>query len=152
VSRKDRPDGIPEKDECIRQVMRLMQIPGAWVTGKTGIELAERWGLGLKTVEAYSAEASRRLRDSQFDKATAKVMLAEHLRFIAGLAMGQNGKGRELRTAVAAISELADILGIKGGDDLRPADMNMTIIAYPPEPIEQEAGGDADATTEPSAE
>lgn len=60
---KPKPPPVAERVRQIAKLMANLQ----WVRGVSAAELAEKWGLDENTVEKDSAEASRRLRESDED-------------------------------------------------------------------------------------
>jgi hypothetical protein len=104
------------KETRIRHIMTMMS-RSAWECGISATSLAEEWSLSQDTLDRYAGEASRRIREAQFDRETARALIANQLRLIQRLAMGRTDKlgrvtGRELRTAVAAAATLGKILGL----------------------------------------
>lgn len=88
--------------------MRLMTTPGGWQTGRTGIGLAQEWGIALNTVERDAAEASRRVREDLFDREEMRAQLVAQLQVVTAVAL----RARKTRDAVAAIAEVAKMLGL----------------------------------------
>jgi hypothetical protein len=54
------PECPPTREDRVRAIMELM--PARWVRGKTGEELATRWGLSANALRDLAAEAWRRVR------------------------------------------------------------------------------------------
>ncbi len=82
---------------------------GEWVPGITGQEVADKFGVSPRTVEAYSAEASRIIRSAVANDDDLRAMMIATLQTIVGRSM----KGRQMRTAVEAIKAMAGITGVE---------------------------------------
>jgi hypothetical protein len=97
-----------EKTERIRHITRLMA-SGHWVTGVTGPELADEWGVAVATVEGYSAEASRLVREAIASSDDIRAQVLATLQTITSEAMHSG----QLRTAVESVKALAGIAGVE---------------------------------------
>lgn len=113
----------------VREISALMQ-SGRWLS-KVAAELAERWGVSVKTVRAASAEASRRLRSA--------LNLEEEAASLAGcfdLAIELATNQGDPRALVLATEAKAKALGLDkpqkvavtdvAGNDLPPALCGLT--------------------------
>jgi hypothetical protein len=69
--KKPRPAIRDQKPHRVRHCMRLMS-QGLWISGLTAEELANKWGVTMRSMESYAAEASRRIREG--------IMLDDELR------------------------------------------------------------------------
>lgn len=96
----------PDKDQRVNEIAAMMA-SGRWVTGVTALELAERWGVPFKTLEADAAEASRRIRAELSGNDDLRARLVATLETITERAM-QRG---QLRTAVESVKTLAGVAG-----------------------------------------
>jgi hypothetical protein len=97
-----------EKTERIRHITRLMA-SGHWVTGVTGPELADEWGVAVGTVEGYSAEASRFVREAIASSDDIRAQILATLQSITSEAMHRG----QLRTAVESVKALAGVAGVE---------------------------------------
>lgn len=93
--KKPKPARRDQKPHRVRHCMRLMA-QGLWVAGLTADELATKWGVTLRSMESYAAEASRRIREG--------VMLDDEMRgqvlsTIQSIATEANELGKLARTA-----------------------------------------------------
>jgi hypothetical protein len=95
-----------EKTDRIRHISKLMA-SGRWVTGVTGADLADEWGVALATVEGYSAEASRLVREAVASSDDLRAQILATLQSITSEAMHRG----QLRTAVESVKALAGIAG-----------------------------------------
>ncbi len=97
-----------EKTERIRRIVKLMA-GGQWVTGVTGIDLAEEWGVSPTTVEGYSAEASRIVREAVASSDDIRAQVLATLQTITTESMRRG----QLRTAVESVKALAGVAGVE---------------------------------------
>lgn len=85
-----------------------------WVTGKTGKELADKWGLQQQTVRKDAAMASKLIKEGLGDPQELMARLAGSLEHIAMKATASGEYG----PAVQAIKAHADITGAKKPDEV----------------------------------
>lgn len=106
--RKGGIDAAKTPAERIDAIRRLMA-NGRWVTGVTGLDLAKHWRVTPETVRRYAAEASRALRADESDLDDLRARNRATLETIVSEAMAS----KDLRSAIAAIATMADLLGLK---------------------------------------
>lgn len=113
----------------VREISALMQ-SGRWLS-KVATELAEKWGVSVKTVRAASAEASRRIR-SELNLEEEAASLAGCFDHAIELASNQG----DARALVLATEAKAKALGLdkpqkiavtdSKGNDLPPGLIDLT--------------------------
>lgn len=114
--KKPKPARRDQKPHRVRHCMRLMA-QGLWIGGLTADELATKWGVTLRSVESYAAEASRRIREG--------VMLDEEMRSqvlstIQSIATEANELGKKAMTAAQPMP------GLNGAPDRPPKPQAIT--------------------------
>lgn len=100
------PIGPQKRSVRIREIVKLMA-GGRWVTGVTGVELAERWHVARDTMKRDAATASGLVRDAVADTDEIRGRIIATLETITQRAM----KTGQLRTAVESIRTLAGVSG-----------------------------------------
>lgn len=108
----------------VREISALMQ-SGRWIS-KVALDLAERWGVSVKTVRAASAEASRRLR--------SELNLEEEAAALSGcfdLAISLASEQGDPRALVLATEAKAKALGLDKPQKIAMTDAQGDDLPYP---------------------
>jgi hypothetical protein len=123
------PPTSPPPHERVR-IIREMMLQNEWVTGKTGVELAERWGLAEATVRGDAATASGEIKSSFGDKDQILTRCMTMIESAFEVAQLDPMPANAARAMVACAEKLAQISGAAApvkvaatdtkGDDLPP--------------------------------
>lgn len=100
-----------DREGRVRAVMDLMSA-GRWVRGKTAAILAAGWDLEVNTVEAYAAEASRRVK-SGTDQAWVKERVSTALNGALDDSNGDPKLTAEVAKAYAAIAQVTSPVSVQ---------------------------------------
>jgi len=95
-----------DKTSRVREIVKLMS-SGMWVTGVTGGDLAEQWGVAESTLERDIATARDLVRGAVCDIDEIRARIMATLETITARSM----ESGQMRTAVEAIRTLAGVTG-----------------------------------------
>jgi hypothetical protein len=129
----------PTKVERIRHIVGLMST-GQWVTGVTGPELQELWGLSHATIDSDSGEASRIVREAVASSDDIRARVIATLEAITSKAMQKN----QLRTAVESVKALAGVSGAEAPKKVNVGGNLGEILALGLAPSGEEPSGQVD--------
>lgn len=104
-------EGQGEREARLAHICDLMR-GLAWKRGKTGPELAAKWGCSLSTVEHLAAEASKRVKAEILDPDRVAVTAAQALEQVLEDALTSPVSDQfRRRDAIAAAKALAELAG-----------------------------------------
>lgn len=119
-----------------------------WVCGRSTRELAKKWGVSERTVEADAAEASRYVKRAvDRDPDEVRAALVAQLQFLTKSA----AKRKQERTAIEGVKAMASLLGLEAPKKL---DVGGTLAELLPlafgeqEETERKDPTDADGTAD----
>jgi len=108
-----------QADDGVRRCAQLMS-DGGWQTGKSHEQVAQEYGVSVRTVETWAATASRAIRIAVGDGEELRGRLAVMLERIQNMALVKQSttmKGDlyddpDLKAAVAAVKTQAELMGL----------------------------------------